>query len=131
MLEVVVYDSAVIAPRVAAEELVAARPRQHDLAEPARELRGVEVGIALPDAGLLEVPDQARHHALHVARLQDHLVMLGAEQVGHALGLRALVEAQLEPGGRVQVEPDGEGLQLGSWREATAVIEPESMPPDR
>ena len=34
--------------------------------------------------------------------------MLGPEQVGHVLGLLALVEAELDPRGRVQVEADRE-----------------------
>ncbi len=48
------------------------------------------------------------------------------------LGALALVEAELEARRGVQVEAAGEGAQVsGSGRAATAVIEPESMPPLR
>ncbi len=66
----------------------------------------------MPDARLLHVPDDAAHGALHVAGLQHHLVMLGAGEIGHVLGRRALVESQLEPRGRAQIEADREGAQL-------------------
>ncbi len=112
VVEVLVHHGAVVAPGVAAEQLVAAGARERHLHEARGQLGGVEVGVALPHARLLEVPGQARHHALHVAGLEDHLVVLGVEQVGHVLGLVALVEGQLEPGRRAQVEADRERLQL-------------------
>src|SRR5215207_6757810 len=46
VLEVVVDHGAVVAPRVAGEELVAADAGQYDLDELAREARDVEVRIA-------------------------------------------------------------------------------------
>ena len=58
------------------------------------------------------MPDEPRQHALHVAGLEHHLVVLGAEQVGHVLGPLALVERELEAGRGVQVEADGERLQV-------------------
>ena len=51
-------NGTIIAPRVAAEELVAPGARQHDLDELAGELGDVEVGIALADARLLQMPGQ-------------------------------------------------------------------------
>ena len=111
VLEVVVDDRPVVTPRIAAEQLVAARSGEHDLDELRCELGGVEVRIALADARLLEMPHEPPHHALHVARLEHHLVVLGLEQVREVLGPFALVERELEARRRAQVESDGEGVQ--------------------
>ena len=52
-------SAAVVAPRVAGEQLVAAGAGQHDLDELARQPRDVVVRVALADAQVLEVPDRA------------------------------------------------------------------------
>ena len=63
---------------------------------------------------------------------EHHLVVLGLEQVGECLGPFALVERELEARRRAQVESDGERVQpTRSADAASAVIEPESMPPLR
>src|SRR5579884_2104109 len=54
----VVGDGRVVPPRVAAEELVAARSGEDDLDELARQPGDVVVRIALADAQVLQVPDQ-------------------------------------------------------------------------
>ena len=56
------------------------------------------------------MPDQAREAALHVARLEHRLVVLGPELVRHRLGLLALVIPRLQPEARGHVEPDREGV---------------------
>ena len=91
-----VVDGAVVAPRIAAVQLVAAGPREHDLDELAGQPRHVEIRIALADAQVLLMPDQVRHHPLHVAGLQHHLVVLGLELIGQRLGASPLVEVHLE-----------------------------------
>ena len=68
MLEIIVHDGTIVAPRIAAEQFVTASPGQHHLAELSRQLRGVEIRIALADPWLLEMVGKARHHALHVTR---------------------------------------------------------------
>jgi hypothetical protein len=81
VLEVVIDDRPVIAPRVPAEELITAGAGQHDLAESAGELGRVEVGVRLADPKVFQMPDQPWQHTLHVAGLEDHLVVLRAEEV--------------------------------------------------
>jgi len=115
VVEVRADGCAVVAPGVAAEEFVAAPAREDYLDELGGELRGVEVGVALADAGLFEVPCEAGHDALHVAGLEDHFVVFGFEEVGHVFGLFALVEAQFEAGGGVEVEAAGEGFHVGQF----------------
>src|SRR6185312_11342835 len=58
---------AIVAPGVAAKELVTARPGEHDLDELACQLRRIVVGVALSDPRLFEVTDQRGERTLHVA----------------------------------------------------------------
>ncbi len=113
LFEVLVVRRTVVPPRIPAEQLVAAAAREHDLHELAGEPGRVPVRIALADARLLEVVHELRERTLHVARLQDDLVLLGAERRRHRLGDRALVEGELHAGRGAQVEPAGEGLEVG------------------
>src|SRR5262249_6331293 len=108
VIEVVVDDSAIVAPGVAAKELVAAGSRQHYLDELRGEAGGGKVGGKLADARLFQVPGELGQDALHIAGLQHHLIMLGLEEIGHVLRGTALVEAHLYAGGGVQVEADRE-----------------------
>ena len=59
MLEMFVDRGTIVAPRISSEQLVAAGSRQHDLDEFAGQLGGVEIRVALSDAGLLDVPGEA------------------------------------------------------------------------
>ena len=97
------------------------------------ELKSIDPPFAIKPAikEHLHVVDELRHHPLHVACLQHHLVVLGLELRRHELGACALVEAEFEPGGGAQVEPDGEGAQVPDLARRTAVIEPKSIPPLR
>src|SRR5205814_9229994 len=67
------------------------------------------VRVALPRARVLKVSHEREQAALHVAGLEDGLVMLRLELVRHELGFAALVEAELEAGRRGEVEAAGEG----------------------
>ena len=98
-------NAPVVAPRIAAEQLVASGPGQHDLDELAGEPGDVVVRIALADAQVLEVPDELRKDVLHVAGVKHDLVVLGLQDVRHELGALALVEPELEAGRGAEVEP--------------------------
>ena len=115
-LEVSSGRGARVAPRIPAKQLVAAGARQDYLHELARQLGDVEVRVTLADSRFLEMPRQPRHHMLHVAGLEHHLVLLGAKQVRHALGPGPLVEAKLEAGSRTEIEAAREGLQPWLFR---------------
>ena len=79
VVEVVVDDRAVVAPRVAGEQLVAAGARQHDLDELARPgARRSSSGSSGRRAGPRGARSARGRHALHVAGLEHHLVVLGA-----------------------------------------------------
>src|SRR5438876_2280753 len=97
MFRRLVHDGTVVSPRIAGEELVAASARQYDLDEARRETRDVIIGVTLTHPKIFEVPYQLRHDALHVARLQDHFVVLRFILVRQELRFTALVEAGLEP----------------------------------
>ena len=60
--------------------------------------------VAHADAQILEVPDELGQHPRHVAGVHHHLVVLGPERARRELGVRALVEDELEPGDRREVE---------------------------
>ncbi len=92
---------------VAAEQLVAADPREDHRDVLARELRH-EVGRDERRVGdrLVHVPDQIRQQRRHV-RLHDDLVMIGAELLGHLPRVRQLV-VELRAGRAL--EPDRIGL---------------------
>ena len=94
-----------VPPGIAGEQLVAAGTREHDLPEAAGELRRVEVRVALPDARLLDVAHDVRHGPLHVAGLQHHLVLLGAEQVRDPLGLRRSSNPSSRPDAELRSKP--------------------------
>src|ERR1051326_2963303 len=75
MLEIVVDDGTIVAPGVAAEQLVATRAGQYDLNKLAGKLGHVEIRVALTEPRLLDVPHQPRHNPFHVTGLQHDLVM--------------------------------------------------------
>src|SRR3954469_4468564 len=89
LVEAVGPESPVVAPGIAGKEFVAARARECTLYEFACEWRVVVVRIRLAYSRILQVPRERRQTALHVARLQHGLVLLGPEGVGHCLRLLA------------------------------------------
>ena len=99
---------------VAAEQLVAADARQDHLDVAARELAD-QVGGDEGRVGdrLVHVPQQLRQQADDVG-LDDDLVVLGAEQLGHAARIRQLVVELL---GGAAFEAD----RVGADRLATSV----------
>src|SRR5207249_11520362 len=96
--------AAIVAPWVAAKELVAPGAGQDNLDEPAGEPRNVEVRITLADAQILQVPNQLRQYPFHVAGVHHHLVVLGLQQVREKLGAAAFVEAELQTRRGAQIE---------------------------
>ena len=102
-----------VAPRIAPKQFVPAGPGQDHLDETRGQFGRVPVRIALPDPRLLDVPHQIRMAALHITGLEDHLVVLGAEEIRQALRLRTLVQCQFQTGGRRQIEADREGADEG------------------
>src|SRR5262245_42614023 len=95
VFKIIVAYSPVIAPRIAAEDFIAASTRENDFDKLTRQLRGVEDRIALANPRLLEMPDKTLHGPFHIARLEYHLVVLSLELIRHAFSSRALIEAQL------------------------------------
>src|SRR5262249_36813891 len=112
VIKIIVAYSPVIAPRIAAEDFIAAGARENDLDELACELRGVEDRITLANPWLLEMPDQALHNSFHIARFEYHLIVFGLELIRHALGGGALVETQLHARGGAQIKTAGERLDI-------------------
>src|SRR5262249_18178541 len=112
VFKTVVAYGPVIAPRIAAEDFIAAGTRENDLNELARQLRGVEDRITLANPWLLEMPDQALHDPFHIARFEYHLIVFGLELIRHTLGGGTLVETQPHARGRAQIETAGERLDV-------------------
>ncbi|MNJ74081.1 hypothetical protein D3C77_709640 [compost metagenome] len=57
----------------------------------------VKIGITLPYSRFFKVPSHLGEDAFHVSGLQDHLIVFGLEEIGHALGCLPFVEIQFYP----------------------------------
>src|SRR5262249_43437303 len=84
-----------IPPRVAREELVGPDASHHDLDVSAGELGSIEIGIADPEAWLLEVPYERRQGSGQRIRAELDLVVPRPEQPRERAGMRSLVKAAL------------------------------------